>query len=116
MPWRAAALTAAREGVRLPFRSTVAAIRLIGQLRTAATFTFTRLLAVSNQPLNVVVWQPYRTTAFLLQRPKTGIPVRCGSPQALISAPTAVQLALARKAYATPSVAYAGNSNPLCHI
>lgn len=57
-----------------------------------------------------------KTSAFLLQRPKTGFPVRCGSPQALIPAPTAVQLALARRTYVSPSVAYAGNSNPLCHV
>lgn len=57
-----------------------------------------------------------KTSAFLFQRPKTGFPVRCGSPQALIPVPTTVQLALARRTYVTPSVAYAGNSNPLCHV
>ena len=41
-------------------------------------------------------------------------PVRCGSPQASIPVPTTVQFALARRAYDTPSVAYAGNSNKLC--
>lgn len=45
-----------------------------------------------------------------------GVPVRSGSPQALIPVPTTVQLALARRTYVTPSVAYAGNSNPLCHV
>ena len=57
-----------------------------------------------------------KTSVFLFQRPKTGFPVRCGSPQALIPVPTTVQLALARRTYVTPSVAYAGNSNPLCHV
>lgn len=57
-----------------------------------------------------------KTSVFLFQRPKTGFPVRCGSPQALIPVPTTVQLALARRSYVTPSVAYAGNSNPLCHV
>ena len=57
-----------------------------------------------------------KTSVFLFQRPRTGFPVRCGSPQALIPVPTTVQLALARRTYVTPSVAYAGNSNPLCHV
>lgn len=57
-----------------------------------------------------------KTSVFLFQRPKTGFPVRCGSPQALIPVSTTVQLALARRTYVTPSVAYAGNSNPLCHV
>ena len=57
-----------------------------------------------------------KTSVFLFQRPRTGFPVRCGSPQALIPAPTAVQFALARRTYVTQSVAYAGNSNPLCHV
>ena len=57
-----------------------------------------------------------KTSVFLFQRPRTGFPVRCGSPQALIPVPTTVQLALARRTYVTPFVAYAGNSNPLCHV
>ena len=57
-----------------------------------------------------------KTSVFLFQRPRTGFPVRCGSPQALIPVPTTVQLALARRTYVTPPVAYAGNSNPLCHV
>ena len=51
------------------------------------------------------VWLPYRTSVFLFQRPRTGFPVRCGSPQALIPVPTTVQFALARSPYDTAMVA-----------
>ena len=47
------------------------------------------------------------TPVFLLQRPRTGgFPVRCGSPQAWISALNGGMLAFARRAYDTASVLF----------
>lgn len=54
-----------------------------------------------------------KTSVFLFQRPRAGFPVRCGSPQVLIPAPTAVQFALARMVYGTTSIAYTSNSSTL---
>lgn len=95
-------------------RSTVAAIRLIVQLKTGVTFTFIRLLAVSNQP----VLQPNPRSAIkccgLATVSNNGVPAsttqagrmpsRCRSPQALIPAPTAVFRAILspRRAAACP--------------
>ena len=48
-----------------------------------------------------------KTPVFLLQRPRTGgFPVRCGSPQAWISALNGGMLAFARRAYDTAAVLF----------
>ena len=86
--------------------------------RVVAVWLPNRITRFSNRRLRrvvmLIVWQPYRTTDFLLQRPRTGFPVRLRVSTGFRSRPQRRYARFRSHEHGTPSVPYAGNSDSLC--